>query len=67
MKAKRRHRLNKTLLKYEGIRDLERSYILTVLKENNWNKDKSCKIIGISRSTLHNKLTIYKNEGYKIF
>lgn len=42
---------------------VERSYILEVLQENDWNQTASAEILGINRSTLYRKLVRYREEG----
>jgi len=39
---------------------MEKQYIYEVLKENNWNKSKSAKTLGIERRTLYNKIDKYR-------
>jgi len=41
------------------LEDVEKQYIYEVLKENNWNKSKSAKILGIERMTLYKKIKKY--------
>jgi DNA-binding NtrC family response regulator len=40
--------------------DVERSYILKVLQEKGGNKSKTARILGVSRSTLREKLNRYR-------
>jgi len=40
-----------------SLEDLEKNYILQVLKDNNNNKAKAAEILGISRKTLYSKIT----------
>jgi len=42
--------------KNQSLEDIEKSYILQVLKENDNNKVKTAEILGISRKTLYSKL-----------
>jgi transcriptional regulator of acetoin/glycerol metabolism len=39
--------------------EVEKQYIIKTLRENNWNKSKSARILGIDRTTLHLKLKKY--------
>ncbi|MDX9703146.1 MAG: sigma-54-dependent Fis family transcriptional regulator [Candidatus Auribacterota bacterium] len=39
--------------------ELEKQYILRVLRENNWKKNASAKILNISRPTLDSKIKLY--------
>lgn len=39
--------------------EIERKHILEVLSRNNWNIMKSCKVLGINRVTLYNKIKKY--------
>jgi len=41
------------------LEEIEKQYIYEVLKENNWNKSKSAKILGVERKTLYNKIDKY--------
>jgi Nif-specific regulatory protein len=41
------------------LKEMEKEYILKVLEENNMNKLKSSKILGITPKTLYNKLNDY--------
>jgi len=43
----------------QPLEDVEKQYIHQVLKENNWNKSKSAKILGIERMTLYKKIRKY--------
>jgi len=42
------------------LEDIEKQYIYEVLKDNDWNKSKSAKILGIERMTLYKKINKYK-------
>ena len=42
------------------LEEIEKQYIYEVLKENNWNKSKSAKTLGIERRTLYNKIEKYR-------
>ena len=46
------------------LKDLERRYIITILKETEGNKAKAAKILGIARSTLFNKIKEYNLINY---
>jgi len=41
------------------LEEIEKQYIYEVLKENDWNKSKSAKILGIERMTLYSKINKY--------
>jgi two-component system response regulator HydG len=41
------------------LNDMERDYIMSVLREENHNRTRAAKVLGISRSTLHEKLRRY--------
>jgi DNA-binding NtrC family response regulator len=41
------------------LREVEKARILTELKKNNWNKKATAKVLGIAKSTLHEKLKKY--------
>ena len=42
------------------LEEMEKNAIILVLKENNWNKAKSAKILGIAESTIYEKIKKYK-------
>ena len=42
-----------------SLAELERNHIKIVLDEVNWDKKEACKILGIAKTTLYNKLEIY--------
>ncbi len=44
------------------LKDVEKFHISEVLKANRWNISKCSKILGIDRSTLYNKIKLYKIE-----
>lgn len=44
----------------------EREYIKRTLIYNNWNKQKTAKILGVQRSHLYNMLSVYKIEKSEI-
>jgi two-component system response regulator HydG len=46
-----------------SLRDVERRYILSVLKKNNGKKDAAAKILGMSRRTLYRKLISQDDES----
>ncbi len=48
------------------IRDVEKSLILTTLKEHNQNRTKTAEMLGISVRTLRNKLNEYRKEGLSV-
>lgn len=47
------------------LEEIEKQYIYEVLKDNNWNKSKSAKILEIERITLYKKIKKYKLEKEK--
>ena len=48
-----------------SLAELEKLYIKMVLDEVNWNKKEACKILGITKPTLYNKITNYNLEQEK--
>jgi len=42
-----------------SLAELEKNHIKIVLDEVNWDKKEACKILGIAKTTLYNKLDIY--------
>ncbi len=48
------------------IRDVEKSLILTTLKEHDQNRTKTAELLGISVRTLRNKLNEYRKEGLSV-
>ncbi len=44
--------------------DVEREMILSTLKENDGDKTRSAKTLGISLKTLYNKLKLYREQGH---
>ncbi|MEO0254611.1 MAG: sigma 54-interacting transcriptional regulator [candidate division WOR-3 bacterium] len=50
----------KTEKKFLSLEEMERNYIIEVLKSTNWNKSKAAKILKISRQNLIQKLKSYK-------
>lgn len=44
------------------VAEFEKKFILQVLQENNWNRSKASKILGLSRPTLNHKIKIYQLE-----
>lgn len=40
--------------------EVEKNYILKVLRETNWSQKKSCEILGLSKTTLYRRLKEYK-------
>ena len=42
-----------------SLAELEKNHIKIVLEEVNWDKREACKILGIAKTTLYNKLEIY--------
>jgi len=46
--------------KDKSIKSVEKKHIATILKENNWNVQKSAEQLGIDRVTLYNKIKKYK-------
>lgn len=49
--------------KLSSLDDIERSYIIKVLKETGWNQSKASQILGIDRKTLYLKLKKYDIKG----
>ena len=43
---------------------LEREYLLGILERNQWRKTSTADILGVSRRTIHRKLSKYREEGY---
>jgi len=43
-----------------GLKDVEKFYIQKVLEENNWNKLRASKLLGIDRKTLYKKIKEYR-------
>ncbi len=41
------------------LKEIERERILTELKKNSWNKKTTAKVLGIAKSTLHEKIRKY--------
>jgi len=54
--AKRRIAKTSTDGKYSTLAEQERQLIYTVLIDNNWNKHKTARVLGISRATLYSKI-----------
>jgi len=50
---------------FQSLEDLERQYILQVLRKYDWNISKSAKIIQVDRATLYNKIKKYKLQSPK--
>jgi two-component system response regulator AtoC len=46
-----------------SISELERRHILKVLRQQNWNRTRTAKILDISVRTLRNKLNDYRDQG----
>jgi len=46
-----------------SLEDMERDYILRVLRENDGNQTKTCRLLGIDRKTLYLKLKKYGLQG----
>lgn len=44
----------------EKVEDIERSYILTAMQENEYNQSRAARALGIKRETLIHKLKKYK-------
>ena len=49
----------------QSLEDLEKEYIESTLKSNNWNIRKSANILGINRVTLYNKIKKYQLKKVK--
>lgn len=47
-----------------SISEVERAHILRILKQQNGNRTRAAKILGISIRTLRNKLNEYREQGY---
>jgi two-component system NtrC family response regulator len=47
----------------QSLRDVERRYILSVLRKHNGKKDVAAKVLGMSRRTLYRKLTNQEDES----
>jgi len=43
-----------------SLKEIEKTHIIQILDENQWNISKAAKILGIDRSTLYNKINRYK-------
>jgi DNA-binding NtrC family response regulator len=43
----------------------EKEYIISILKECNWNRNKAAEALGVNRTTLYNKMKKYKIEETK--
>jgi DNA-binding NtrC family response regulator len=48
------------------LRDLERAYILEVLRQTGGNKSRAADILGLDRKTLYRKLDEYRAEGHVV-
>ena len=48
-----------------SLEEMEKQYIYGVLRENNWNKSKSARILGIERMTLYHKIRKYNLDKLK--
>ena len=46
-----------------SLRDVERAYILEVLRQNGGNKSRAAEILGLDRKTLYRKLEEYREDG----
>jgi DNA-binding NtrC family response regulator len=53
--------LTRALVKRSTLAELEREYILSVLREYDGNKSKAAEILGLDRKTLYRKLEEYRN------
>lgn len=49
---------------FKSLKDIEKEYIIKVLKYTNCNKEKSAKILKIAKQTLYNKWNEYKLTDY---
>jgi DNA-binding NtrC family response regulator len=45
------------------LRELEREYILEILREAGGNKSRAAELLGLDRKTLYRKLDEYHTEG----
>ncbi len=59
LKESEHNKEEKTLNTKMSLADMERLHIKAVLDELNWNKQKACKILGIAKTTLYNKIDEY--------
>jgi two-component system response regulator AtoC len=50
---------NKTNIANLSLADIEKSHIMLVLEEVNWDKQMASKILGIAKTTLYNKIETY--------
>lgn len=44
---------------FRTLAEMEKEYILRVLRQNNWNKKRSCETLNIARTTLDRKIEQY--------
>ena len=45
--------------KLKTIAEVEKEHIAKVLEELNWNKSRTARVLGITKTTLYNKLALY--------
>ena len=53
------HKNNYSKDKNLSLAELEKNHIRVILDEVNWDKKEACKILGIAKTTLYNKLEVY--------
>jgi len=53
------------LIPNKPLEEMEKQYIYEVLKENNWNKSKSARVLEIERMTLYHKIKKYNLDKLK--
>jgi two-component system response regulator AtoC len=49
----------------QGMKDIERSIILETLKNHNFNRSETARVLGISRRALIYKLHRFREDGYE--
>ncbi len=56
---------HRVFIQDRSLEEMEKQYIYGVLRENNWNKSKSSRILGIERMTLYHKIKKYNLDKLK--